>query len=365
MPAQHILKVYTFCCIILSFFNCQKKVTNWPEIKENAYVECHLPNEFNTPRILSNNTLGWEDGLYVSRDGLHLYATYMPADFLSFVLNGDKVENLVKYDRGPHYDMDLKSNPVGTFLWYHSDIIFATRSSITEEFGAWTTSNMKRSIYSEGGFGAFFADSSTISICVFTSNDVYTANTNIKCIRNTTPNPSGIGDLLTPIDSFGTQFINTAYIEDNPHVELIDDTTLVLFFDSEDRPGGEGGHDIWYSVSTDNGVNWSKPLPVTTVNTYQKEHQPHLFFDGTDWWLYYSAEHSDGKLAIFRRKQQTTGNWDDWGTAELVLSAGNTAGIGEPSLTSHGDLYFVVVYDNPEGTKYDRFDADAWVATRK
>ncbi|MCX7995810.1 MAG: hypothetical protein N3A65_08610, partial [candidate division WOR-3 bacterium] len=218
------IRILTFCFIVFIFFDCQKEVENWPEVKANAYVECHLPDEFNKPRMLKNNTLGWEDGLFVSRDGLHLYATYIPCDFLSFVLNGDDVKNLIKYDRGPHYDMDLKSNPVGDFPWYQSDIIYATRSSINDEFGAWNTSNMKRSIYSEGGFCAIFANPSNIEICVFTSNDVYTANNNIKCIKNTSPNPSGIGDLITPIDSFGTQFINTAYIEDNPHIERIDDT---------------------------------------------------------------------------------------------------------------------------------------------
>ena len=45
--------------------------------------------------------------------------------------------------------------------------------------------------------------------------------------------------------------------EDNPHIERIDATHLVLMFDSDNYTGGLGSHDIWYSVSTDNAASWS------------------------------------------------------------------------------------------------------------
>ncbi|MDX1694654.1 MAG: sialidase family protein [Ketobacteraceae bacterium] len=325
----------------------------WGAVKATTTVTLAMPTLFEQPRPLAISTLGWEDGLNVSRDGLHLYATYIPADFLSFVLSGDSVTALPAYDRGPHYDMDLESNPTGeTFRWYHSDIIYASRLSATDPFSPWQTSGMKRPIYSEGGVSTLFSDAGTVEWALFTSNDGG-GQTNLKVISNTHPALSGLGVVMD---------INTPYIEDNPHIDRIDSDTLILFFDSPDRPGGAGGHDLWYSLSTDNGASWRDPEPVSSVNTPGTEHQPHLYFDGADWWLYFSAYHSDGKLAIFRASQQQPADWNSWGTRELVLSAGSAAGIGEPTLTRDGDLYFVVVYENPEGADHDRFDADPWMA---
>jgi len=339
--------------------------TSWKRVKSNAAVELFLTSEYNTPARLGISTSGWEDGINISRNGLHLYATYIPADFLSFVLSGDTVDRIQYYDRGPHYDMDLVTNPIDiTYPWYHSDIIYASRASTSTGFSPWQTSGIKRAFYSEGAVSAVFSGDDTIDILVFTSNEESAAQNNFKVIKNTTPDPSGTGDFITATGAADT-YINTNYIEDNPHIERIDALNLVLFFDSEDRNGTGNSHDIWYSVSSDNGNSWSPPLNVSQINTTSKEHQPHLYKDGADWWLYYSAYHSDGKLAIFRAKQGTPGNWNSWGTPEIVIGAGNTSGVGEPTLTSSGDLFFVVIYENPEGDEYDRFDADPWSASKK
>ena len=96
------------------------------------------------------------------------------------------------------------------------------------------------------------------------------------------------------------------------------------------------------------------------------EHQPHLYQDGSGTWsLYYSAEQSDDRLAIYRVRQSIAGNWDSWTGKELVVGPGNTAGVGEPTLTSKGDISFVVIYENPQGTKTDRFDGDPWFLPKK
>ena len=55
---------------------------------------------------------------------------------------------------------------------------------------------------------------------------------------------------------------------------------------------------------------------------------------------------SDNKPATYRAKQTTAGNWDAWGTRELVVAAGTTAGVVEPTLTARGDLSFVAVTKN-------------------
>jgi hypothetical protein len=35
-------------------------------------------------------------------------------------------------------------------------------------------------------------------------------------------------------------------------------------------------------------------------------------------------------------------------------------GVGEPTVTSHGDLSFVVVYQDGSGAAVDTYDADPW-----
>jgi len=343
-----------------------ESISNWGKIKKNAMPNLFLTTQFNAPKALPIATMGWEDGLNISRDGLYIYATYIPTDFLSFVLNGDFVENLQKYDRGPHYGMDFVTNPTGkTYPWYHSDIVYSTRATVNDNFSPWQLSAMQRPSFSEGGLSVVSSNSGAIDILAFTSNEEYTAQNNIKVIRNTTLNPSGIGAFITTTDTVGTTSINTNYDEDNPHIERLSPSHLVIFFDSKDRPGGLGGHDIWYAESWDNGITWGTPLNATSINTLGKEHQPHLYYDGLNWWLYFSTYYSDNKLAIYRSQQGIKNDWNSWGAPEIVISAGNTTGIGEPTLTNNGDLCFVVIYENTNGTAYDHYDADPWCAFRK
>jgi hypothetical protein len=156
----------------------------------------------------------------------------------------------------------------------------------------------------------------------------------------------------------------TAFHQDNPHIERWNPSNasdIVLFYESDNKTGGAGGHDIWYSTSTDGGTTWTNPGNVTTVNSANDDIQPHLYYDGSVWWLYWATTNpADGKLGIYRAQQGTVGNWDSWGAKQLVVSAGTTDGVGEPTLTSHGDLSFVVVYSNPNGTSTDTYDADPW-----
>ena len=349
------------------------KITHnlWDAIKSNTKIDIALSDEYSSAHALSIANLGWEDGLQISRDGLHLYATYMPADLLSFTLNSNKVEELYKYQRSDSYDMDFSVNPTGqTYKWFHSDIIYSSREALDKEFTPWKTSNMKRAVFSEGGVSTVFSDKDNIEMMAYTSNEFYESATNIHIIKNTSANPSGEGQLLSPIDTLpcdnnSLKEVNTNCIEDNPHLEKLSSDNWVLFFDSENRPGAEGSHDLWYSTSTDNASTWSIAKPVSSINTSSKEHQPHLYNDGTSWWLYYSAYDSDAKLAIFRAKQEIEDDWDSWGTVELVLSAGNSAGIGEPTLSDNGDLYFIVITKNETENTFDQYDADPWVLIHK
>jgi hypothetical protein len=366
-------KSLVFLMVFILFISCDHgnendssgtALSSWEQTKSDAYVEVALTDEFEEASSLSIATLGWEDGLNVSRNGLYLYATYIPADFLSYTLSGSSdPSEIPNYARGPVYDMDFTQNPAGeSYEWYHSDILFASRSSTDEDFSSWSTADMKRASYSEGAVSTVFSDADTIEMVAFTSNEDYTNQNNIYVIANTAANPSGTGSALTAVTD-GT--VNTEYVEDNPHLEKINSNNWVLFFDSEDRPGGLGSHDLWYSTSSDGGMTWTGAANVSSINTVDKEHQPHLYNDGIDWYLYFAQYHSDNKLAIFRSKQGTADDWDSWETPELVLSAGNTAGIGEPTLTDEGDLFFVVITENSEGSSTDRYDGDPWVAWGK
>jgi len=336
---------------------------NWSDIKGNVTPIIEVTAEYDSiyPQPLS--TVGWEDGLHISEDGLKLYCTYVPIDLLSFVLNGDLPNDFsANYLRGaPEFGMDLITNPIGASEWLHSDILFASRNSLSEPFSTWTLSNMARAFYSEGAPAPLFSSNTQIEVMAFTSNDNTTNNTDIWTINNTVANPTGEG---LPFESP----INTEYQEDNPHLLRFDDSRLVLFFDSENLPGGLGDSDLWFTESNDNGENWSAPTNISSVNTSKKEHQPFLHYDlaQDNWFLYYSAYHSDGKLAIFRRKQRELLDWNSWGEAQLVISAGSTAGIGEPTLTKRGDISFVVIYEDPEmNSIYNHFDSDPWFARRK
>ena len=198
-----------------------------------------------------------------------------------------------------------------------------------------------------------FKDTNQVEWMLFTSNDSVDYDQDIWMIKNTTANPSGKGAPLS-------ETVNSKYNEDNPHLERLGPIDLVLFFDSDNRPG-RGSHDIWYSLSRDNGQRWSKPVNVSTINTMAQEHQPHLFKakDGI-WYLYYSAHGPDGKLAIYRARQANQGNWNSWVDKTLVIGAGNTAGVGEPTVTEDGSISFVVVYHDPNGSNTNKFDADPW-----
>lgn len=337
---------------------------NWSSIKDAVSPVIELPVEYDSlyRQALSND--GWEDGIHISEDGLNLYCTYVPIDLFSFVLNGDLPNNFTaNYLRGaPTFGMDLVSNPIGAREWLHSDILYAQRSTVNDPFSNWYLSDMARHFFSEGAPCPLFAgDGDFVEVMSFTSIDNPTNNTDIWMIKNTRENPAGKGAPASPE-------LNTIYNEDNPHLVRIDSQNLVLFFDSDNLPGGRGDHDIWFAESNNNGDSWSRPSNVSSVNSSNKEHQPFLYKDSFRkcWFLYYSAYHSDGKLAIFRRQQELEQDWNSWGAAELVISAGNTAGIGEPTLTKYGDISFVVVYEDPEmNSVYNHFDADPWFLRKK
>lgn len=332
---------------------------NWPLIKSNTTPSVSIPSEFGAPYKQPLSVLGWEDGIFISRDGLDLYCIYVPIDLFSWTFFGTANPTIFSsYLRGPTFGMDLITNPIGASEWLQADILYAHRNTTNDSFLVWTLSNLANPIYSEGAPQHNAINSSTVDLFVTTSNNTPPDySTDIVLLKNISINPSVQGTFLPAP-------VNTQYKEDNPHIERIDPSNLVLFFDSDDRPGGLGQLDIWYTTSSDNGLTWTNPQQASSLNTSSVgEQQPHLYKDANSvWYIYYTGANAiTGKTEIFRAKQATPGNWDSWINKESVVSAGNSFAVGEPTLTQNGDLSFVVLYqDTVNGIDTDKYDADPW-----
>ena len=335
---------------------------DWDTIKANAKPFVALPDEYETPYKLSIAVGGWEDGLYVTRDGLNLYCIYLPADVFSFLYVGDgDISNFSPYRRGPTFGMDLTTNPAGASEWLHGDILYTHRQSVNEPFPEWQLSNLARPVFSEGAVQIVMKNDSTADFFVYTSNHDSPQgqdDVDILFFRDSSLNPSGVGEFLPPP-------VRTDQQDTNPHIERLDDSNLVLFYDSGDRPNADV--DMLFSLSADDGVTWEPPKPVTSLNTELSEQMPHLFRDDTgQWWLYFMGEDATTmKSGIYRAKLARSGDWDSWTDKELVIGVGNTFAVGEPTLTRYGDIAFVVIYEAPDGTPTDKYDNDPWFMPRK
>jgi outer membrane protein OmpA-like peptidoglycan-associated protein len=101
--------------------------------------------------------------------------------------------------------------------------------------------------------------------------------------------------------------VNTSSWESQPSISGDGRT---LFF-SSNRPGGEGGKDLWYSVQNDKNI-WSKPVNLgKTINTPGEEMSPFIHFDGRT--LYFS---SDGRIGmggfdIYISRMQKDSTWSE------------------------------------------------------
>ena len=163
-------KIYliTFTLVITVIVSCNKEIivssekataisvkknkTNWAAIKKNATFI--VPDSsYGTPYIQPVNVGGWEDGLYISRDGLELYAYYMPVDVFS--LGAAWKKDPVGFDYHPYYrppllDVDMVTNPWGFDSFFQGDIILSTRKNKKLPFHKWQPSNLQRSVSNEG-----------------------------------------------------------------------------------------------------------------------------------------------------------------------------------------------------------------------
>ena len=379
-PVVAFIMLLMFTCIALTPTACNRSPTmpdtgdggsgpNWDRLKASATVIVHDPS-YGPAARLGISTLAWEDGLYISRDGRHLYAFYAPADMISygiFVQNHPNCPDVDKFIRGPVLTMDLVTNPWGCPKVLHSDIAYTTRPGPDAPFQSWQISGLARPYRFDGGFVSIDNPDGTIDFVFSSSTD--NRENDLFWGRHVFHNPSlgSVRKMPPPINSTGQ--------EDNPHLERFTDGTLVLLFDNHGVDDPETR--IQYSISRDDGQTWSQPVELgVPINSSTHNLHGHLYFDGRDWWMYFASDRNHGVLSIYRSRHRDPANistnFDAWGPPELVIEpgpvdngSGTVLAVGDPTLTSRGDIFFVVVYEVADGTEFDRFDADPWMAPKR
>ncbi|RME41668.1 MAG: hypothetical protein D6788_00745 [Planctomycetota bacterium] len=346
----------------------------WERLKEAVTLVVALPEEYGTPYRQANSTLAWEDGVYISRDGLWLYAFYAPMDMLTYALTSSgeggcpDPDDIASFLRGPTLGMDFTTNPWGCAMVVHSDIAVAHRASLDEDFPAWQIADVSQPATFENGFVAAANEDGTLDVVFARTTD--DREDDLFWIRGTVQNPPAGAEQPMPDP------INSAGQEDNPHLERIDANTLILLFDNHGI--GDPVTTIKYAISRDDGITWSVPAELgSPINVGPDDLHGHLWFDGRDWWLYFASDREDGVLSIYRSKHNSPGDlldrFDDWGPVEKVIAVGEVTnglgtvgGVGDPTLTASGDISFTVVYCRTDpASDTDRCDIDPWFLPRK
>lgn len=156
---------FLFFFIVLSANLCNAQ-PDWPGIKANASFT--VPDEgYGTPYLLDINVGGWEDGLFMTRNGQRLYITYLPMDAFSWL--NDLLLDPICFDfnpyyRGPLLDIDTVTNIFGCDNFIQSDIVIAKRMADSLAFDAWSASNMQESFSFDGGAQSVLLND-TVTIC--------------------------------------------------------------------------------------------------------------------------------------------------------------------------------------------------------
>lgn len=113
--------------------------------------------------------------------------------------------------------------------------------------------------------------------------------------------------------------------------------SLTLYFIS-DRPGGQGGQDIWVSYRTQDGRRWQKPENLSSVvNTPYDEETVEISANGKT--LYFSSRghNTMGGYDVFKTNYNNDGTWSE------------PENIGYPINTPDDDMFFMLTQDEKYG----------------
>lgn len=359
---KHLLIIgYLLSLYQLSF--AQNASYLWDSIKNQTQplVAPAFQSEYTTPHKQTLASYGWEDGLQISKDGLHLYALYSPSDLVSwnsFFTNHtqlpicDLLGNM-NYMRpyANSYGMDFTTNGFGCDSFANIDILYAHRNTTSDNFSNWQLSGIARAGAIEGSPSPLFSETNANLLDLF----MFTGNGDIWMISNTTANPNGINNAIrlpSPINPSTNEFS-----ADNAFIERIHNDTIILVYE---KYTDASVRTFMYCISNDLGQTWETPQAITTItNALGHIEHPCIYKDANSgWWLYFSIDYS----SIVRAHQTIAGNWDSWGTPETIITKGNAVSIGEPTVTSNGDISFALGYINtPLGDTTDVYDLDPWI----
>lgn len=133
------------------------------------------------------------------------------------------------------------------------------------------------------------------------------------------------------------------YTSTQPAVGRLGDSTVILYFVSN-RPGGLGGHDIWYTLIK-NGKSTECVNPGPMINSAADELTP--FYDQRNGVLYFSSDRAGGKGG--HDIYCAAGQRNTWQKAEPVCGCLNS---------EENDLYFNIIdYDSVTGRPLSGFMA--------
>lgn len=345
----------------------QNKKQLWDSIKNYSQpvIMPAFQSQYDAAYIQPLADYGWEDGLQISPDGLNLYALYSPMDLLSwssYFFNHlqDPFCSLVgnmKYMRpyANNYGMNLQTNSFGCDSFANIDILYAHRNAVTDSFTTWQLSGIARASAIEGGPAPLYSQTNPGKVDLF----MFTGNSDIWMIKNTTANPSGINNAIrlpSPINPVTDEFN-----ADNAFLERINADSIILIYE---KYTDSNTRTFMYTMSSDTGTTWDTPQAITTINNSlgHIEH-PCLYKDNTNqWWLYFSIDYT----YISRARQIIPGDWNSWDIPENIVSKGNALSLGEPTVTQNGDISFSLAYAKIQvNDSTDVYDLDPWFLPRK
>jgi len=126
------------------------------------------------------------------------------------------------------------------------------------------------------------------------------------------------------------------YTSTQPTVRTSDDGMEIVYFVS-DRPGGEGGADIWYFIRTQNGEYKGPKVLKGGINTKGDDVTPY-FCDSTKTLYFSSNGHPGlGGFDVFKSDEQADLSW------------GEVSNMGTPVNTGADDLYYSRSTDQTNG----------------
>lgn len=361
LPAAFLL------CMVSGTLSAQTVAQRWDSLKatQQPVLQPPFSNTYSAPQQQPLHSYGWEDGIHLSRSGDMLYALYSPADLLSWIgfMNATAgnpnytlcdVFGTGAYYRSyaPLYGMDITTNGFGCDTFINIDLVYSRIDASTGLFNNWQLSGIRTPAAIEGSPMPVFNATNPALIDIF----LFTRNSDIWMIRNSADTLSGFANavrLPVPVNPVTNEFQ-----ADNPHLERLNGDTLLLVYERYTDPAFR---DFYFTLSYDDGVNWTMPQLVTTIpsSAGHIEH-PHLWQQPNNgpWTFWYSLDYD-----IWRAVQTTPGNWNSWGNHAMVVSKGNTASIGEPVLDAAGNLSFAVGHTFFQlGDSTDVVDVDPWVA---